>query len=702
MAPRSIVTTDEKKPTDDPLLASDRGGRTPKNWSRHLLAGLALAWSLFQLWVVREPVNDTLVRGIHLAFAMILAYLSFPAIKGKSASTIPLSDFLLALLGGISTLYMVLNYEAIAQRPGLPILQDVIFGILALALLLESSRRTLGPALMIIGLVFLAYCYFGPSLPDLLAHQGASVNKIINHMYLTTEGIFGVPLRVSASFVFLFVLFGALLDRAGAGHYFIQLAYAALGRFRGGPAKAAIAASGMTGMISGSSIANTVTTGTFTIPLMKKLGFPAEKAGAIEVAASTNGQLMPPIMGAAAFIIAEFLGISYLEVVKAAFIPAIVSYFGLFYVVHLEACKLGLKGVPKDQLPAIGQTFLSGLHYLAPVFLLIYSLVVERQSAGLAAFNAINMVMLIMVVQKPLLAILQKTPVVAALKAGFADLYFGLIDGARYMIPIALSTAAAGLVVGTITLTGLGQRLLEVIEVLSMGHLILVLLFTAFTSLVLGMGLPTTANYIVMASLTAPIIIQLGAEGGLLIPAIAAHLFVFYFGILADDTPPVGLAAYAASAIAHSDPIKTGIQGFTYDLRTAILPFMFLFNTDLILIHGIEVGGSPMQGSSWIWIEGWLPALAIFAQATLAMFAFVSAIMGWNAGPASLWERLTLLLICFSLFRPDMLSGFFEIEPKQIFALPPLFLYAGLYLWKSRRHNPGFGSCSNNMGTTAE
>ncbi|MBF0445295.1 MAG: DUF3394 domain-containing protein, partial [Magnetococcales bacterium] len=321
-------------------------------------------------------------------------------------------------------------------------------------------------------------------------------------------------------------------------------------------------------------------------------------------------------------------------------------------------------------------------HFLLPVFLLIYTLVIERQSAGLAAFNAIMMVMVIMVMQKPILAFIYKTSIYNGFRQGFSDLYFGLIDGARYMIPIALATAAAGLVVGTITLTGLGQRLMEVIEIISMGNLLLVLVFTAITSLILGMGLPTTANYIVMASLTAPIVVQLGGESGLIIPAIAAHLFVFHFGILADDTPPVGLAAYAAAAIAHADPIKTGIQGFTYDMRTAILPFMFIFNTDLILIQGIEPGGSAMQASSWIWIDSWIAWLGLFCLATLAMFAFVSAIMGWNAGPATWWERITLLLICLGLFRPDLLAGAMGTADKYIMVLPPLLLYGAMTWWK--------------------
>ena len=653
--------------------------------SRHLLTILALAWSLFQLWVVREAINDTLVRSIHLAFALSLAFLSFPAHASSPRNRIPWTDYMLAAAASLGALYLALDYDGIALRPGLPLTRDLVMGVITLVLLLEGARRCLGVALTIIGVIFLAYCHFGPYLPDLLAHRGASLSKIINHMYLTTEGVFGVPLRVSASFVFLFVLFGALLEKAGAGHYFIQLAYAALGSFRGGPAKAAIMASGLTGMVSGSSIANTVTTGTFTIPLMKKVGFPAEKAAAVEVAASTNGQLMPPIMGAAAFIIAEFLGISYTEVIKAAFIPAVVSYIGLFYVVHLESCKLGLSGVPRSQLPPLAITFFSGLHYLIPVAMLIYSLVVERQSAGMAAFNAIVLVIVILILQKPTLALLRQHPVPPAFKAGLRDLFDGLVNGARYMVPIGVATAAAGLVVGTITLTGLGQRLLEVIEVLAMGNIILILLLTAATSLILGMGLPTTANYIVMASLTAPIIVELGGANGLIIPAIAAHLFVFYFGILADDTPPVGLAAFAASAIARSDPIRTGIQGFTYDLRTAILPFMFIFNTDLILIQGIQPGSSPMFADGWIWIEGWLPILGIFSLAVCAMLAFVSTIMGWNVGKAPWWERVLLLGICLGLFRPEILAKFFAVDNKYWMTIPPLALYALLVVVKGYR-----------------
>lgn len=658
--------------------------------SKHLTTALALSWSFFQLGIVQVAINDTLIRSIHLAFAIALAFLSFPFQRPKSKSekgTTPFYDYFLSILAGFGALYLFLDYEGIATRPGLPLSRDLIMGGLTLILLLEAARRCLGPALAVLGTLFLLYCFLGPHMPDLIAHRGASFTKIINHMYLTTEGIFGVPLRVSANFVFLFVLFGALLERAGAGQYFIQLAYAALGMFRGGPAKASIAASGLLGMVSGSSIANTVTTGTFTIPLMKKVGFPAEKAAAVEVAASTNGQLMPPIMGAAAFIIAEFLGIAYLDVVRSAFIPAVVSYIGLFTVVHLEASKLGLKRIPRSELPPLLKTFIKGFHYLIPVLVLIYTLVIKRQSAPLAAFHAILLVMFIVVLQKPLLAFLKKGDIKSAFFSGFSDLYQALVNGARSMVPIGVATATAGIIVGTITLTGLGQNLLELIETISMGNFILVLVLTAMTSLILGMGLPTTANYIVMASLTAPIIVQLADQNGIIVPAIAAHLFVFYFGILADDTPPVGLAAYAASAVAGSNPIKTGIQGFTYDMRTAILPFIFLFNTDLLLIEGVKEGMSPMSPSSWLWIDNWFFNIYTFLISCLAMFSFIAAVMGWFITKLSWVERILMLLICFSLFRCDFLAGLFKVSPKQWMVLPPLAVLAILSLFQLLQKN---------------
>jgi TRAP transporter 4TM/12TM fusion protein len=503
--------------------------------------------------------------------------------------------------------------------------------------------------------------------PDLLAHRGYTLERIISQMYVTTEGIFGIALGVSVQFVFLFVLFGSMLDRAGAGKYFIDVANAFLGTSRGGPAKAAVVASGMTGMVSGSSLANVVTTGTFTIPLMKRSGYPAHKAAGIEVAVSTNGQLMPPVMGAAAFIIAEFTGVPYFEVIRAAFVPAVISFIALFYIVHLEALKLGLKGIPRDQLPSRLRTFAHGVHYLVPLAVLIYYLVIARATPAFAVLWAIAVLVLLMLAQSPIRARLQGEPVGPALLSGVRDVILGLEAGARNMVGIAVAVATAGIVVGTVNLTGLGLRLTEIIQSVAraiagaFGVIVLpivelfrgnpaaaqdlmtffvVLVITAIASLILGLGLPTTANYIVMATLTAPVIYSLGQQFGFGFPLLAAHLFVFFFGILADDTPPVGLAAFAAAAIARADPIRTGIQGFTYDMRTAILPFMFIFNTRLLLF-GVD---SVFEG---VWV---------FLSALLGMLAFGAATQGFVITRTRWYERLVLLGVALALIQPNWVT----------------------------------------------
>lgn len=640
-----------------------------------LVSAAALGWTLFQLTVVTLPINDTLVRSIHLAFALFLAFLlrdSNPvsADQGPSrARWLQIADFILAGAGALSASYLAYNYQAIASRPGIPSLGDIIASVICVLILLEATRRALGLALTVMAIVFLGYCYFGPLMPDVIAHRGAGLEKLASHMYLGTEGIFGVPIRVSSSFVFLFVLFGAVLEKSGAGQYFIDLAYAALGHFRGGPAKAAVAASGLLGMISGSSIANTVTTGTFTIPLMKKNGFSAEKAAAVEVAASTNAQLMPPVMGAAAFIMSEFLGISYLEVVKAAAIPAFISYIGLFAVVHFEALKLNLPVVPRRELPPFWSTLVLRSYYLLPIVFLLYALIVQRQSATLAAFKATLVAMGILLIRSYVNA---SGKALGRVGKASMDLLRAGIDGAKNMVPIAIATASAGIITGTITLTGLGQSLLELISSISGGNFPAVLLLTALTCLILGMGLPTTANYIVMASLSAPILVNLASDQGIIIPLIAIHLFVFYFGILADDTPPVGLAAYSAAAIAKSDPIKTGIQGFTYDLRTAVLPFMFLFNTRLLLIDGVVEGGNPMHAADWIWYSSWWSIASTFIVSAAAMLFFVSAVTGyWHR--ALNWFERGIMLFCFLvLIRLDWLN--------QKTTLPVYLLLSGVIL----------------------
>lgn len=726
-------TTTPSQDVQEMVAQSDTGARAPSGLSGRILWFVPLCWSLFQLWYASPlpfifnfgVLNDTEARSIHLMFAVFLAFTAYPAMKSSPRDRIPVVDWLLALAGSFSAAYIYIFYTELAGRSGAPTTFDIAIAVLGMLLLLEATRRALGPPLMVVAAVFLLYTFGGPYMPDVIAHKGASLNKAMSHLWLTTEGVFGVALGVSTSFVFLFVLFGAMLERAGAGAYFIKVAFSLLGHMRGGPAKAAVVASGLSGLVSGSSIANVVTTGTFTIPLMKRVGFPGTKAGAVEVAASTNGQLTPPIMGAAAFLMVEYVGISYVEVIKAAILPALISYIALIYIVHLEACKAGMTGLPRrhtpkfinsllsftgtilglcvisgavyygvgwtkdvfgeaatpivtialliayvalvkvsasyakegaieidaelTEVPDPGPTIKSGLHYLLPIVVLVWCLTVERFSPGLSAFWATVFMIFILITQRPLMAVLSKQGSVAEqAKVGFVDLAESLVSGARNMIGIGVATAAAGTVVGVVTLTGIGLVMTDFVEFISGGNIIMMLVFTAVISLILGMGLPTTANYIVVSTLMAPVIVTLGAQSGFIIPLIAVHLFVFYFGILADDTPPVGLAAFAAAAIAKSDPIRTGIQGFTYDIRTAILPFMFIFNTQLLLMG----------------IDTWWHLLLTIISSIIAMLIFSAATQGWWFTKNKWWETVLLLFLTFTFFRP----GFWwdQIYPAKV------------------------------------
>ncbi|GJA19724.1 TRAP transporter permease [Aeromonas caviae] len=703
------------------LIAQDVGARLPVGPMSWIIAGLALIWSLFQLWIASPlpfslgigVLNDTETRSIHLAFAILLAYLVFPAMRSSPRDRVPLADIALGLVGAAVASYLFVMYQELAQRPGNLTTMDFAVACVGIPLLLEAARRALGPALAVIAIVFLAYSLAGPWMPSLLAHRGVSLHALANHQWITTEGVFGIALGVSTSFVFLFVLFGALLERAGAGHYFIQLAFSLLGHLRGGPAKAAVVASALTGVISGSSIANVVTTGTFTIPMMKRVGFSKEKAGAVEVASSVNGQIMPPVMGAAAFLMVEYVGIPYVEIIKHAFLPAAISYIALLYIVHLEALKLGMQPIgnrqprpwlrrltgfafgaalisglsmavyyglgwlkpvlgdyalpgisvllavaylgllkiaasnaplpaedpdkPLDELPETRAVLLSGLHFLLPVVVLVWCLMVERLSPGLSAFWGSVMLIIILLTQRPLLNWLRTDGKhdYGSFTDGVVDLREGLIAGARNMIGIGIATATAGIIVGAVSQTGVGLVLADLVEYLSMGNLLLMLLLTALLSLILGMGLPTTANYIVVSSLLAPVVVTLGQQNGLIVPLIAVHLFVFYFGIMADVTPPVGLASFAAAAVSKGDPIKTGITAFYYSLRTAALPFLFIFNTDLLLINVDFAHG-----------------VLIFIVATIAMLIFAAATQGFFLVKSRWYESVLLLLVAFTLFRP--------------------------------------------------
>ena len=711
----------DKHLSTEELIAQDVGARLPEGFMAKAIAGLALAWSLFQLWIASPlpfifrigVLNDTETRSIHLAFALLLAFLAYPAFKRSPRDRVPLLDVALGLVAAASAAYLFIFYEQLAQRPGNLTTADLVTACIGIPLLLEATRRALGPPLAIIALVFIVYSLAGPWMPGLLAHRGVSFTAMANHQWITTEGVFGIALGVSTSFVFLFVLFGALLERAGAGHYFIQLAFSLLGHMRGGPAKAAVVASGMTGLISGSSIANVVTTGTFTIPMMKKVGFSKEKAGAVEVASSVNGQIMPPVMGAAAFLMVEYIGMPYVEIIKHAFLPAAISYIALLYIVHLEALKqdmqpigthqpkpwlrrltgfafgaalisglslavyyglgwlkpalgdfalpgigallalvyLGLLRVaasnpplpgedpdkPLEELPNTRAVLLSGLHFVLPVVVLVWCLMIERLSPGLSAFWGTVMLVIILLTQRPLLSWMRGDGGATHGTAmdGLIDLREGMIAGARNMIGIGIATAAAGIIVGAVSQTGVGLVLADLVELLSMGNLLLMLLLIAVFSLILGMGLPTTANYIVVSSLLAPVVVSLGQQNGLIVPLIAVHLFVFYFGIMADVTPPVGLASFAAAAVSKGDPIKTGVTAFYYSLRTAALPFLFIFNTDLLLID----------------VDFWHGVL-IFIVATGAMLIFAAGTQGYFLVRSRWYESVLLLLVAFTLFRP--------------------------------------------------
>jgi len=666
----SSVNESEKK-TDFFEKFDEEGGskRKLKNWNLKLVAIIAITWSLFQLWYASPlpfildfgKIIDVPARSLHLAFGLTLCFLVYPSFKSKRGEPIPIYDYFFAAIGLIATLYIFFSYESWVHRQGIlahleifnfKIPYEVILGSLGIILLLEATRRAIGIPLVTIALIFLLFSIFGQSMPDLISHQGLSITRLVGYHWFGGEAIFGIPISVSVSFIFLFVLFGAILDAAGGGKYFLNLAFALVGKMRGGPAKAAILASGLTGLISGSSVANTVTTGTFTIPIMKKTGLPAVKAGAIEVAASVNGQIMPPIMGAAAFVMAELLGISYFTVITHAILPAIICYVALFYISHLESVKLNIKGLPDDQIPPLGKTFLSGIHYLIPIFILIYLLLIERWTAASSVFYSILSLMVIIIVREILSAKKNNLGPIDGLKLGINEIIAGLEKGAINMITVSIAIATAGIIVGAVSSTGLSNNLIVVVEAIAGDNIVILLALTAFLCIVLGMGLPTTANYLVVAALMSHVVVEVAGASGYAFPLIAVHLYVFYFGLMADVTPPVGLASYAASAISKADPIRTGIQAFWYELRTAILPVVFIFNNELLLI-GIEN----------IW-----HGLMVLVTSLLAILIFSSATQGWFVNKLRWYEIIIFIIISLSLFRPGyILDKFYpEYEYSQL------------------------------------
>ncbi len=619
-----------------------------------IVAAIAIIWSLFQLWYASPfpfwfnigMFKGLPARAIHLGFALLLAFLIFPHSRSKKISIV---DILISIIGTFCCLYIYFFYDQLVDRGGIllkitlaeniiiPI--ELIIGICGILILLEATRRVIGIPLVIIAICFLIFSYFGKYAPDIISHGGLSLKRLVGFQWFDQEAIFGIPIGVSVDFIFLFVLFGALLETAGGGRYFLDLAFAMVGKMKGGPAKAAILASGMTGMISGSSVANTVTTGTFTIPIMKKTGFSKEKAGAIEVSSSVNGQIMPPVMGAAAFVMASFIGVTYFEVVKHAFLPAIICYVALFYISHLEALKLNLKGMDDKDVPNLKKTFLSGLHFLIPIFVLIYLLVYMRFTASYSIFYAILSLILVNLLNK----IIKKSNFSNGLIVWYNQTIVGFEKGAINMVGVGIAIATAGVIVGAVGSTGLSTNLIIVIESVAKDNIVILILLTMILCLLLGMGLPTTANYVVVASLMATVLVDVGNASGFIFPLIAVHLFVFYFGLMADVTPPVGLASYAAAAISGGDPIKTGIQAFWYEIRTAVLPVVFLFNHELLLI-GIEN----------IW-----HALLVILTSLLGILVFTAATQGWFFNKLKWYEIIVFLIISLSLLSPEFVLNKF-------------------------------------------
>ena len=596
-----------------------------------IVAAIAIVFSLFQVYTAMFGVFDAMIqRSVHVAFAMCLTFLLFPSSKKWSRSKLNPIDAVLAVLGAASSMYItVLWTKYLSQRAGAPTQLDIIVGVIGVLLILEAARRVVGLPMVVVALAFIGYAFAGPYLPGMFAHRGVSIISITEHFWFTTEGIFGTPIGVSSTFIFLFILFGAFLEKTGLGQFFIDISNAVAGWASGGPAKVAVITSAFEGMVSGSSVGNTVGSGSFTIPMMKKLGYKPEFAAAVEASASTGGQIMPPVMGAAAFLMAEFTSIPYARIVLAAILPAALYFFAVFVQVHFEAKKLGLRGMSKSELPSYKDILIRRGYLIVPLIVIVY-LLEEGATPMKAALWAIiisvaiaSIASLIMVAQKQ--------------KPSFTvnDLFKGLEAGARGSLGVIAACACAGIIIGVVTKTGLGLKLGEILVAMAGGKLFFTLVLTMLTSLVLGMGVPTTANYVITSTIAAPAVIMiLNHLSGYPFPPdsaaviLCAHMFVFYFGVMADLTPPVALAAFAGAAIAKSDPIKTGVQATKLAIAAFLIPYIFVYNPEMLLfgIHEHPVEATFMVITAVIGIvavaigiEGYFLRLANWLERILAI-----------------------------------------------------------------------------------
>lgn len=623
-------TASDESLAQDVLKKYDRESDTMeyKGFMAKLVSAIAITFSIFQLYTAFFGVLDAqLQRAVHLGFALALSYLLYPTCKSWSRHKLHPLDAILAVLGAASPAYIVIMYRELAFRAGIINSVDLVIGVLGVLLVIEATRRVVGLPMVIVVLAFLTYAFAGPYMPGVLSHRGLTPNQLIGHLYFTTEGIFGIPLGVSSTFIFLFILFGAYLECTGLGKFFIDIANAIAGWASGGPAKVAVISSAFMGTVSGSSVANVAGTGSFTIPMMKKLGYRKEFAGAVEAASSTGGQLMPPVMGAAAFLMAEFVGVPYIEVVEAAIIPAVLYFAGVWLGVHLEAKRTNLKGIPRDQLPKAWVIFKERGHLAIPLIVIVYLLV-----TGYTPMRAA----LVAIVLSIAVSCLRKNT-----RISVKDVVKGLESGAKGVLGVAIACASAGIIIGVVTKTGVGLKLASGLLALSGGYLLPTMFFTMITSLVLGMGVPTTANYVITSTIAAPALLQLG------VPTLAAHMFVFYFGIIADVTPPVALAAYAASGISGGKPLMTGVNASKLAIAAFIIPYVFVMSPELLMINATAGG-----------------LLMAVVTAILGMVGVSSSLIGYLADKSTMLERVM-----------QFVSGILMIIPGTLTDIPGFILF---------------------------
>ncbi|SDP69449.1 TRAP transporter permease [Selenomonas ruminantium] len=585
-----------------------------------IVAFIAIAFSVFQLYTATFGVLDAqLQRGIHLGFGLCLVYLLYPTRKSWSRHKLHPFDLLLAVLGAAAPGYIVFEYQNLVMRAGMVSNLDLAIGLVGIVLVIEAARRVVGLPMVCVVLGFLAYAFAGPYMPGVLAHRGLTLSQLVGHLFYTTEGVFGIPLGVSSTFIFLFILFGAYLESTGLGKFFIDLANSIAGWASGGPAKVAVLSSGLMGTVSGSSVANVVGTGSLTIPMMKKLGYHKNFAGAVEAAASTGGQLMPPVMGAAAFLMAEFVGVPYIDIVKAAVVPALLYFAGVWLGVHFEAKRGKLKGLPKEQLPHFFTLLKERGHLALPLVIIVY-LLVSGYTPMRAALVAIVLAILCSALRKST----RMQPI---------EIVRGLEKGAKNVLGVLVACAAAGIIIGVVTKTGVGLKLASGLLTLSGGLLLPTMFFTMITAILLGMGVPTTANYVITSTIAAPALVQMG------VPVLAAHMFVFYFGIIADVTPPVALAAYAGSGISGGNALKTGVNASKLAIAAFIIPYIFVMSPVLLM----------MQGT----------ALELFISTVTAlggMVAISSALIGYLADDCRMAERLILVAAGLMMIQPGLVT----------------------------------------------